>query len=366
MPLYFGGTGVTPDLQGQSTNVIALAPGECYELPNNWFQVRTGKYTTIQEYDPIIAAYRTPGGGFTGGGVTYTKGDGNNYRLANQTGCIVGGHITNAGTGYTSAPVVTASAGGSLWRAIVGGALNTSVTVTNGGSGYTYPPTVLIAAPPPGGIQASAIAVLTAGAVSSVTVLDQGAGYASAPTITFLNDPREGLNGISTGANAAATSVLTGSGTITGLICIDHGNTLGSVTALPTLAFSGGGGASAAATAIMCWSIIAYTVSATTTGSGYAAPVVIQAYGGYPSASPAYTNVTTQSQLLKGRNAQIIGAVSGTAVTATGQVVNDGGIYPGIPTVYAFGFIQGAGAVQAVFTTPTLGGQNDISILLTT
>jgi hypothetical protein len=363
MPLFFGGTGVTTDLQGQVTNQITLQAGQVYPLPNNWFEVRTGKYTVIQEYDPILGAFRSPGGGTTVAGMERIKGDGNNYRLANQTGCAVGALLTNGGTGYTSAPTVTASAGGSIWRAIVGGAISTTVTVTNGGSGYTYPPILLIAAPPPGGVQATGYCTLSAGAVSTVTVTDQGAGYASAPIITFQNDPREGVNGVATGVNASAIATLTGAGTVTSVICLDHGTPL---TTLPTLAFSGGGGASAAATTIMCWSITAYNISATTAGSGYAAPVIISAYGGFPATSPAYTNVSTQSQLMKGRAGQIIGALSGTALTATGQVVNDGGVYPGAPTFFAYGFIQGANAVQAVFIAPSMGGQTDISVVLTT
>jgi hypothetical protein len=363
MPLFFGGTGVTTDLQGNVTNVVQLQAGAVYQLPNNWFEVLPGKYTTIQEYDPIAQFWRSCGAGSTDGVLKRIKGDSTNYRLANQTGCAVGALITTAGSGYTSAPTVTASAGGSLWRAIVGGAVNTTVTVTNAGTGYTYAPLVLFSAPPPGGIQATGYCTLSGSTVSTVTVTDQGAGYAAPPTITFQNDPREGQNGVAVGYNAAAVATLTGAGTITGLVCIDHGTPL---TTLPTLAFAGGGGSSAAATTIMCWSITAYTVSATTAGSGYVAPTIVSAYGGFPGTSPAYTNVTTQSNLLKTRNAFITAALSGTAITATGQTLYDGGIYPGSPTVFTYGtFPQGAGAVAAVLS-PTMGGQTDTALVFTT
>lgn len=364
MGLFFGGNGVLPDLKGYTTNVIELQAGACYPLPNDWFECKPGRYTVIQEYDPIAQFYRAIGAGSTGASLERIKGDGNNYRLANQTGCAVGALILtgDAGTGFTSAPTCTASAGGSIWRCIVGGAINTSVTVSNGGTNYTYPPLVLFSVPPAGGIQATGYCTLSAGAVSTVTVIDQGAGYSAPPTITFQNDPREGVNGVTQGYNAAAVATLTGSGTVTGIICIDHGTPL---TTLPTLTISGGGGTGCQATAIMCWTITAYTVSATTAGSGYAAPVIISAYGGFPATAAAYVNPTTQSNLVKGRAAQIIGAVSGTAVTATGQVLNDGGVYPGVPTMFAYGFIQGAGAVQAVLAA-TMGGANDISIVLTT
>lgn len=365
MPLFFGGQGVNPDLQGLVTNVVTLPAGAVYELPNNWFQCRTGRYTTIQEFDPIIGAYRSPGAGSTNATTERIKGDGNNYRLANQTGCVVGALLTVAGSGYVSAPVVTAADGGSLWRAIVGGAISTVVTITNAGTGFTYPPAVLFAAPPAGGVQATGYCTLSAGGVATVVVTDQGAGYFQAPVVTFLNDPREGNNNIPTGINASAICTLTGAGTITSLICIDHGKPIASTTTPPVLTFSGGGGTLAAATAIMCWSITAYAVSATTAGSGYANPVIISAIGGFPATAPAYTNVSTQSQLLKGRAANIQGALSGTALTATGQVVADGGVYAGVPTMYAYGYIQGAGSVASVLT-PTMGGQTDISIVLTT
>lgn len=371
MPLFFGGTGVTPDLQGQPTNVITLQAGQVYELPNNWYETKPGKYTVIQEYDPITGIYRSIGAGSTGGSLERIKGDGNNYRLANQTGCVVGALVTTAGTGYITAPVVTAASGNAIFRAIIGGAVGltgvsgVSPTVINGGNNYTYPPIVLIAAPPPGGVQATGYATLTAGAVTSVTITDQGAGYASPPTITFLNDPREGNNGVPTGTGAAAIATLTGAGTITAIVVVDHGAPVTGTTP-PVLTITGGGGTGGAATAIMAWSITAYTVSATTTGSGYALPVIVSAYGGFPATMPAYTNPTIQSQLVKGRNAFVVGAVSGTALTATGQVVSDGGVYPGLPTAYTYGvFPQGAGAVAAVLSF-TMGGQVDTSLVLTT
>jgi len=363
MSLFFGGNGVLPDLKGYVTNVIELQAGAVYPLPNDWFEAKPGKYTVIQEYDPITQIWRTVGGGSTSASLERVKGDGNNYRLANQTGCMVGAYVTTAGSGYTSAPTVTAASGSPVLRAIVGGAINTSVTVTNGGSGYTYPPLVLFAAPPAGGVQATGYCTLSAGAVSTVTVTDQGAGYSSPPIVTFQNDPREGLNGTTIGYNAAAVTTLTGAQTVTAIVVLDHGTPV-SGTSVPVLTITGGGGSSAAATGIMCWSITAYTVSATTAGSGYVTPVIVTAYA--PALSGTGTNPTIGTSLLKGREARIVGALSGTAFTATGQVVLDGGIYPAQPTIYTLGsFPQGAGAVAAVLSA-TMGGQNDVSVVLTT
>lgn len=330
----FSGPGLTPSLKGVTTNVISLNAGECFTIaPAGWYSIRQGRFSTIQQYDPITGIWRTIGAGATAGGIEYIYSDGVNYRLANQTGGTVGALVTNGGSAYTSAPAVTAAGGGNpIFRAIVGGAVNTSVTVTNGGANYTYPPIVQFQAPPAGGVQATGHAVLTSNAVSSVVVDDQGAGYASPPQVVFTNDPREGVNGVTQGANAAAVCVLTGSGTVTAIVCIDHGNPLTGQTAVPVLTISGGGGTGAAATAIVDWTIQAYTV--TSSGTGYSGNVLVSAYGPALTGA-AYTNPTIQAQLVKGRAASIV-AVAATNVTATGQTVNDGGVYPGVPNLITY------------------------------
>ena len=355
----FSGSGLTPSLKGVPTNVVNLVSGQCFTLtPAGWYYIKLGIYSTLQQFDPITQIWRTIGAGSANGVVEYVYSDGVNYRVANQTGCPVGALITNAGTGYTSAPVVTASAGGSIWRAIVGGAVSTSATITNGGVNYTYPPLIQVSAPPPGGIQATATCTISSGAVNAITITNQGAGYASTPTLTFVNDPREGVNGVTQGYNAAATVVLTGAQTVTGLLCLDHG--AGGQASIVTLSFSGGGGASAAATAIMCWSITAY--AAGTAGAGLAGTVAqISAEDAFPTTAAAYTNPYTQSQLVKTRNANIKAPISGAGITATGQVVYDGGIYTSSPTPLV---IPTASIVTtAPVVTFTMGGQTDVSYI---
>ena len=324
-------------LGGLASNTITLASGETWMIPGGektWL-IKVGRYTSLQQYDPISNFWRTVGGGVASSTPYLIVSDGQNYRLANQTGCAVGALLTTAGSGYTSAPTVTASAGASVWTALVGGAVNTSVTVTAGGQNYTYPPTVVFSLPGRGGIPASGYCTLSAGAVSTVTVTNQGAGYSQPPTITFVSDQREiSSTTLSDGYGAAAIASLTGSGTVTGVICNDHG--VGGQTSLPTLSFSGGGGSSAAATAIGCFTISAYTV--TGGGSGFSGNVLVTAYDIFNSTSAAYTNANTQSGLVKTRQASVIGALSGGAITATGQVLGDGGIFtnvsPGFVTSY--------------------------------
>jgi len=355
----FSGSGVLPSLKGVATNVINLQSGQVQLIsPAGWYMVNTGLYTTVQQYDPITGIWRNVGNGDHQGGVRYIYSDGVNYRLANQTGAVVGALLTAAGSGYTSAPTVSAGTTGSIWKAVVGGAVSTTVTVTNGGSNYTYPPIVQFAAPPAGGVQATGYATLSGSAVSSVTVTNQGAGYASAPTIVFINDPREGVNGVTQGYNAAATCVLTGAGTVTALLCLDHGQ--GGQTSVPSISFAGGGGSGATATAIMNWSITAY--AAGTAGAGLSGSIAqITAEDAFPTTAAAYTNTYTQSGLVKTRNANIKAPISSGGITATGAVIYDGGVYTSSPTPVV---IPTASVVTtAPVVTFTMGGQSDVSYL---
>lgn len=358
MPLYFGGQGVTPNLEGLPGSEIDLQPGACWTIPAGWFEVLPGPFSVVQEYDATVGIWRSIGGGqVSNGSLSRVRSDGVNFRLANQSGCAVGAVVTTAGSGYTTAPTVTASAGGSIWRAIVGGSISATVTVTNGGSNYTYPPLVVIAPPPPGGVQATAYSTISAGAVASITVVDRGAGYTSAPTVALINDPREGLNGTTTGINAAAITSLTGGGTITAVVCVDHGTAV--TNSVPSLTFSTG---SAVATCVMCWSITSYSI-ATTAGSGYVAPVILSAYAA-PLTGSVIVNPTIQSALVKKRDAKILAAIASTAISATGQTVLDGGVYDQVPTLYvASAGVFGANPVQAVFAAPAMGGVNDVSLI---
>lgn len=360
MPLIFGGQGIQPTLRGQATNVFAMQAGQTWIVPpGTWYVGK--KYARLQELDPITGIWRNIG---DDGPWNYVRSDGNSVRLANQTGCAIGALLTNVGSAYTSAPAVAASAGASIWQAIVGGALNTTVTVTSGGTGYVYPPLVQFGAPPPGGIQATGFCTLSAGAVSSVTVVDQGAGYNQAPTISFINDTREGLNALGTGSGALAIATLTGAGTITGLVCLDHGTPL---TSLPTLAFTGGGGSAAAATTLMDWCITGYTV--TTAGAAYTAGaggVEVSANNRLTTGTAAITNPTMMANIVRQRRASIFAPTSGAgAITATGLQVNDGGHYTYAPGQNDTLIITG----QSIVTTAanlalTVGGLTDVVELI--
>ena len=197
MAIPYGAQGFSTTLRGNATVLRSLAAGASMLIPAGNWNVRLGPYLTVQEFDPVLQIYRPHGDdgtswGSTGGGsMRQVQSDGQNWRIANLTGCAVGGLITNAGTGYANGigltatgMTVTASSGASVWSTIVGGALNTSPTITNGGTNYDYAPILTVQAPPAGGIPASMTCTVSGGVINAVTVTNQGAGYTSAPLVT--------------------------------------------------------------------------------------------------------------------------------------------------------------------------------------
>ena len=286
MPRRFGGPGVPPSnnaIQGYASE-INLQAGEAWllsELANGssnggeFIIQPTNGLARAQVYDPIPGIWRGIG---QISGQQYINSEGNNYRVANQSGCAIGAFVTTKGSGYTSPPAVVPSAGGSKWAAVVGGIL-TSVNVLQGGSAYLYPPIVIFDAPPTfaatgiPGFMATGYATLTAGVVTSITLTDQGAGYTSAPNVWLINDPRD-----TSGSGASGQAVVGGAGQLTGVVCLDHGNP---VSALPTLTISGGGGTLGAATVLMDWAITAVTV--TGGGTGFPTSSIVELRGFPPA-----------------------------------------------------------------------------------
>lgn len=362
----FGGSGQPLSTYGQP-NVVTLQAGETYYFNSNnnpsqpgqgagnagWSVAKLGRYTALQVLDPISQIWRGIGDDSNGQRMSYS--DGVNFRLANQSGCAVGASVTTAGSGYTAPPTVVASAGASKWVAVLG-PLVSAITVGYGGTNYTYPPFVWISPPPVGGVQATAFATLTGGVVSSITVTDEGAGYSSGvPSVFLVNDPRD-----TTGSGATATATLSGAGTVAAVLCTDHGNPITSGT-VPTLTFGSG---SAAATVLMNWGITTYAV--TTAGAGYtsgAAFADLSAVGPGTVASPAYTNPSIQDGLVRVRRADIwvpTNASGGLTVGST-AVINDGGVYRGIPSAAVITAAQPPSTTGVV--TLTMGGFTDVSFL---
>lgn len=323
--------------------IFVLAPGEVYIPPAGWYNSYPGLANT-QRYDARASIWRQAGD--PGNNMDTTYYDGQTIRIANTTGCAIAAIVTTAGSGYTTAPTVTPSAGGSVWTAVVGGALSTTVVINTPGAGYVYPPLVLIEQPPAPGVMALATATISNGTVSAITVTSQGAGYLYPPNVAIVNDSRD-----TSGYGAQATASLTGAGTITAVLCNNHGNPIVSGT-VPTLAFSSG---SAAATVLMDWVIT--SVSITAAGAGYtsaAANVTALGAGGYTAAAPAYVGTSVTTDLIKYRPATVAITTNASGGLAS-AVVADGGRYLSVPTPA----IVGAQTYTTVGTlTFTMGGTN--------
>lgn len=318
------------NLQGYTP--LSLAACEGFIIPSGTWNISVGQYTFIETLvQPTGVFLPMMSGRYPG--VVQIESDGVNYRLFNRSGGQIGATVTTAGSGYTSAPAVTPSAGGSKWVAVVGGLVNTAVTITAGGSGYLFPPILIVSAPPAGGVQARAHATISAGAVNAVVVDNQGAGYTSAPSITVINDPRDTV-----GAGAVLTAALTGSGTIAAVLCTDPGN---AVSAVPTLSFAGGGGSAGAATALGVYTV---TSVGAATGLGLIAP------GALPTAT--HTNPDVENGIYVPR--------LGFTVQNAAASILDGGLSPTAPggwavlaTVAALGSVVFGGTTDVSWISPT-------------
>jgi hypothetical protein len=362
--------GFGPKTTAFPTVPVTLTSGGTYVIPSGQYQVVPGQYTFFQWYDPISQIwrpYQTPAQSDS-----YTiSSDGNNYRLANLTGTVVGAVITNAGTGYTNgiyppsaqlgtaaAPSVTVAAGGGSVLArgtlIVGGAIPTAAgnfTITGGG-GYTYAPTVLISPPPAGGVQATATATISSNAVSAITITNQGAGYTAAPTITIVPNPLD--TAITTAATVVTSSTfaLAGSGTVTAITFSING---AGMTSVPALSFSPA--STTAATAIMCWTATTVTFTgASNAGNGNFGLIGSTVTAG----SATLTNPAISTGIFTPRFGQT--AFSTTATPTTTTIV-DGGLHQIVPNAVLV--TNSNGTISAATTTTIAqGGVTDISYII--
>jgi hypothetical protein len=184
----------------------------------------------------------------------------------NDFSTATGGMVTSVtvgtpGSGYTTAPTVTfsaAPAGGTLatGTAVLSGGGVSAVAVSAGGTGYTTP-TVTFSAPQiTGGTTAVGTVTVASGVITGIVITTPGTGYTAAPTATL------GTLGAGTGATLG-TVTITGS-SISAINITNAGS--GYLTA-PTITLSGGGGTSAAATAVIPTNISAggnvYTIALT-------------------------------------------------------------------------------------------------------
>ncbi|MFA5111196.1 MAG: multicopper oxidase domain-containing protein, partial [Desulfobaccales bacterium] len=130
----------------------------------------------------------------------------------------------------------------------------TALTLSNAGSGYTSAPTVYIYGG--GGTGATATVSLTAQPVASFKVTNGGTGYTTAPTVNIVGGG---------GTGATATATINASGNV---IAINPTNFGAGYTTAPMVTLTGGGGSGATAAAALTPGPIA-AITLTNGGTGY-------------------------------------------------------------------------------------------------
>lgn len=356
-----------PFLTGQPVltsivNRFTLQPGGDFIFPSGSFVVTPGQYSFLQVFDPIAnvwAAFSTSDGGSPN--FSFTS-DGTNFRMVNPCGFPIGVLVNNGGTGYTSSPTVAMGGGSNAqFLALVGGGVS-AINCSFSGANYGQPPGIVCSAPPTPGVPMTATCTVSGGAIATFTIVNPGAGYLTPPVVNFFpvsSDPNFGAI-----RPAQATAQLSFVGQVTAILVVNDGTV--ALNTVPTLTIGGGGGSGATATPVMALSVTGLTI--TTAGSGYTTPVVIMSAGGTITSAAAASNSTALSNtLLIPRQVQIVGAVSGSGVSANNGLptapagIIDGGIFNTPPQLFAMPGPLGqtsAAAVSAVIT-PTMGGQAD-------
>lgn len=414
-----GGSAIPPALP------ISLSGGEYFMLPvgqgtvglfggiatpqlgtNNslsgQYYLNLGQYSQLQVYDSSANYWRNLCVAPYGAPLAFSA-DGFNYRIANTTGCPIGALVTTASSGLTNGFygysqfgagqggaiviqngittqgnttfTVTASAGGSLWNMIVGGAVNTTIgfsgtlyqnlpnfyvsgtnSVTgSAGTNYTRPPIIVFTPPPNQGQQPyilpTAVCGISGGAINSVTVINQGAGLLGLPGITVIPQPGDTTGGGALLGWTSGNGLQVGSGALLAMWPAYYGTAL---TAVPTFTFSPTG---AAATAIMNFSVTSFTqtqAGVTYVGAGGAFS------GGIVAGSAANTNPLYDKLLsIPIWPPFTVAATTGLPSLSTGF----GGV--NIQSVPIFqSFSSGAAPGTAAQTGVNVGGQNDTITLM--
>lgn len=222
------------------------------------------------------------------------------------------------------------------------GSLSPLITVTDGGSGYTSAPSVTAYGGSGGGT--TFVATVLNGSVTSIRETNSGSGYEPGDVVQLY------ITGGGSDSNAELTANLT-SGAITGVVITNPG--MGYTPGTYALGFTGGGGTGAAGTYTVDSSNTVVSATITAGGSGYtSSPAVVFSFGSGSAASgitlisstsvASVTIVHGGSGFTSTPNLTFIGG-SGTGATATAVLsggvitsvtVNNGGTgYTSAPAV---------------------------------
>lgn len=241
--------------------------------------------------------------------------NGTSLVTANSVGYI---GITNPGSGYTQAPVVTISAPNEAngVRALAEATITTAaggvraITVDTPGTGYTSAPLVTVSAPDiAGSVTAKATAVVTGGNVVSIAVIETGSGYIKVPTITITG-------GGGSSANAVATI---STGQVTSVFLTEAGSGYTSPPTVTIQAAPSGGTNATAIAQLTTFKKGTVSVVVTNGGSGYSnAANVVVTIGN----ATGYTTQANATAIVSGNTVnQIIMTNPGAGYTSTSNVV---------------------------------------------
>lgn len=239
--------------------------------------------------------------------------DGSILYGAGSLGPITGG-LTSGGSGYSSAPAVTAFGGtgsGAIINATVSGGSVVSLQITNPGSGY-LPGQVVQFAFSGGGSDSSAIlqAALAMGTIGHIQLLAGGVGFA---TGTFAL----GISG--GGGSGAAATYTTSGGAVTSINLTSNGS---GYSFTPTITFPSGGGSGAQASAILSPASVS-VINVLSAGSGYTSTPTLTIQGGGGSGATAVANMSG------GTIASVTVTLGGSGYTSVPAVIVQSGINNG-------------------------------------
>ena len=188
---------------------------------------------TMSNRVAIIQVTNAGSGYTTAPTVTFSGGNGTVSAVGTAsinavTGKVTGVSIGFPGYGFTSAPTVTLTGGGgtdaTAVASIAPGVVGFNITTAGV---YTVVPTVAIVAPTGTFTTANGTVTLTGDAVSAVTIVGAGTGYVVPPTVTFSAAPTGGTT---------ATGYAVLSGATVGSVAITHAGS--GYTTAPTVTLS--------------------------------------------------------------------------------------------------------------------------------
>ena len=327
---------ISPAKGFTSTPVIAIDPPDITATAAAETSLATGTITKIDLISAGAGYTAPPTVVLTGGGGTYSTATATINSVGQVTDITVSGSMD-----FTSVPVVVISPPlGALAAATTAAATATvgpsggvaAINVEASGSGYSFPPAVTISGG--GGMDATAVAQVTNGAVTGIVVTDAGMGYTTAPTIT-----------IAPPATASGTATIS-NGAVTGITLVSGG---GGYSFVPTVTLTAppSGGTQATAHAQVSNGVITAIVL-DHPGSGYTTAPTVTISAAIPTLATAPLVAATATA-----------AVSGGHVTVS--VTNGGAGYTSPPTVALVG---GSGTYATAIATvdPRTGSVTAITV----